>query len=52
MFAMATGQQKQQTAMKVFIQAPRLSCTQPERLGPTCAHAQGFFAVASGRVHK
>lgn len=50
MFAMATGQEKQQTAMKVFIQAQRLSCIQPERLGPTCAHAQCSCAAASGCV--
>ena len=36
--------------MKVLIQAQRLSCIQPERLGPTCAHAQGSFAAASGCV--
>ena len=37
--------------MKVFIQALHLSCIQPEGLGPTCAHAQCSFAVASGCVH-
>lgn len=50
MFAMASSQRKQQTAMKVFIQALHLSCIQPEGLGPTCAHAQCSFAVASGCV--
>lgn len=48
MFAMATGQQKQQNSNESLHSGSALKAASSQRLGPTCAHAQGSFAAARG----